>query len=79
MNDHGKSDTPVVPAKRPNNAGVPAAEAVEERGMTLLLQAGLSRRFPKLGHLSPRLTRSRHGGTPPRTPSLPRVLAGCAQ
>ena len=34
MNDHGKSDMPVVPAKRPNNAGVPAAEAVEERGMT---------------------------------------------
>ena len=35
MNDHGKSDMPVVPAKRPNNAGVmPVAEAVEERGMT---------------------------------------------
>ena len=35
MNGHGKSDMPVVPAKRPNNAGVvPAAEAVEERGMT---------------------------------------------
>ena len=34
MNDHGKSDMPVVPAKRPNNAGIPAAEAVEERGMT---------------------------------------------
>src|SRR5664279_5885301 len=34
MNDHGKSDMPVVPAKRPNNGGVPAAEAVEGRGMT---------------------------------------------
>jgi RNA-directed DNA polymerase len=34
MNDPGKSDMPVVPAKRPNNAGVPAAEAVEGRGMT---------------------------------------------
>ena len=35
MNGHGKSDGPVVPAKRPNNAGeVPAAEAVEERGPT---------------------------------------------
>ena len=35
MNDHGKSDMPVVPAKRPNNTGVvPAAEAVEGRGMT---------------------------------------------
>src|SRR5664279_4014573 len=34
MNDHGKSDLPVVPAKPPNNAGLPAAEAVEERGRT---------------------------------------------
>ena len=35
MNDPGKSDMPVVPAKRPNNAGVvPVAEAVEGRGMT---------------------------------------------
>ena len=35
MNDHGKSDMPVLPAKRPNNAGVvPVAEAVEGRGMT---------------------------------------------
>src|SRR6476659_293496 len=35
MNDHGKSDMPVVPSKRPNNTGVgPAAEAVEGRGMT---------------------------------------------
>jgi group II intron reverse transcriptase/maturase len=34
MNDPGKSDMPVVPARRPNNAGVPVAEAVEERGMT---------------------------------------------
>ena len=34
MNGHGKSDMPVVPAKRPNNAGVPVAEAVEGRGMT---------------------------------------------
>ena len=33
MHDHGKSDSPVVPAKPPNNAGVPAAEAVEERGL----------------------------------------------
>ncbi len=35
MNGHGKSDGPVVPAKRPNNAGVVSAvEAVEERGPT---------------------------------------------
>jgi len=32
MDDRGKSDGPVVPAKPPNNAGVPAAEVVEERG-----------------------------------------------
>ena len=32
MNKGGKSDGPVVPAKRPNNAGDAAAEAVEERG-----------------------------------------------
>ena len=34
MNDHGKSDMPVVPAKPSNNAGSPVAEVVEERGMT---------------------------------------------
>src|SRR5688572_10858021 len=33
MNGHGKSDRPVVPAKPSNNAGLPAAEAVEERGL----------------------------------------------
>jgi RNA-directed DNA polymerase len=32
MNDRGKSDGPVIPAKPPNNAGFPAAEAVEGRG-----------------------------------------------
>jgi len=32
MHDRGKSDGPVVPAKSPNNTGVPVAEAVEERG-----------------------------------------------
>src|SRR5215211_5757699 len=32
MNDGGKSDGLVVPAKPPNNAGAPAAEAVEGRG-----------------------------------------------
>jgi RNA-directed DNA polymerase len=31
MDDHGKSDGLVVPAKQPNNAGSPAAEAVEGR------------------------------------------------
>jgi RNA-directed DNA polymerase len=33
MHCHGKSDRPVVPAKPPNNAGVPAAEVVEGRGL----------------------------------------------
>jgi RNA-directed DNA polymerase len=32
MHGRGKSDGPVVPAKRPNNAGLPGAEAVEGRG-----------------------------------------------
>jgi RNA-directed DNA polymerase len=31
MNEHGKSDGRIVPAKRPNKAGGPAAEAVEGR------------------------------------------------
>jgi RNA-directed DNA polymerase len=31
MYEHGKSDGPIVPAKRPNNAGQPVAEAVEGR------------------------------------------------
>ncbi len=33
MHDHGKSDRPAVPAKVSNNAGRPAAEALEERGL----------------------------------------------
>ena len=33
MNERGQSDRPVVPANPPNNAGVPAAEAGEERGL----------------------------------------------
>jgi RNA-directed DNA polymerase len=33
MNDHGKSDRPTVPAKSPNNAGRPAAEGMEGRGL----------------------------------------------
>ena len=33
MHERGKSDSPVVPAKLPNKAGRPAAEAVEERGL----------------------------------------------
>jgi RNA-directed DNA polymerase len=33
MHERGQSDRPVVPANPPNNAGVPAAEAGEERGL----------------------------------------------
>jgi RNA-directed DNA polymerase len=33
MNDRGKSDSPVVPTKPPNNAAGAAAEVVEERGL----------------------------------------------
>jgi group II intron reverse transcriptase/maturase len=33
MNDHGKSDRPVVPAKPPNKPGRPGAEVVEGRGL----------------------------------------------
>ena len=33
MNERGKSDNLVVPAKPPNNAGEPAAEVVEGRGL----------------------------------------------
>ena len=33
MHERGKSDSPVVPAKPPNKAGRPVAEAVEERGL----------------------------------------------
>jgi len=32
-NGHGKSDSPVVPEKSPNNAGQPAAEGMEGRGL----------------------------------------------
>ena len=33
MHGHGKSDRPVVPVKFPNNAGPPAAEGMEGRGL----------------------------------------------
>ena len=33
MNEHGKSDSPIVPAKPLNKAGRPVAEAAEERGL----------------------------------------------
>jgi RNA-directed DNA polymerase len=33
MNGHGKSDRPIVPVKFPNNAGQPAAEEMEGKGL----------------------------------------------
>jgi hypothetical protein len=33
MNEPGKSDRPAVPEKSPNNAGPPAAEGMEGRGL----------------------------------------------
>ena len=33
MHENGKSDSPVVPVKPPNNTGRPVAEVVEERGL----------------------------------------------
>jgi RNA-directed DNA polymerase len=33
MNEHRKSDSPIVPMKAPNNAGQPVAEELEERGL----------------------------------------------
>lgn len=33
MNDHGKSDSPAVPVKSPNNAGQPVTEGTEGRGL----------------------------------------------
>jgi RNA-directed DNA polymerase len=43
MHGHGKSDRPVVPVKFPNNAGPPAAEGMEGRGLAKgnLLQQNL--------------------------------------
>jgi len=46
MNDHGKSDRPIVPANTPNNAGSPVAEAGEERG----LPEGNTASKPRPGH-----------------------------
>jgi len=47
MNEPRKSDSPVVPAKPPNNAS--AAEAVEERGLTKENTIGTTRPEPRVG------------------------------
>jgi group II intron reverse transcriptase/maturase len=46
MNDRGKSDSPVLPTKPPNNAGRPGAEVVEQRG----LAEGNTDRPTRAGH-----------------------------
>ena len=33
MNEHGKSDKPIVPVKSPNKAGTTGAEGMEGRGL----------------------------------------------
>ena len=33
MNEHGKSDRPIVPGKSPNKTRTPAAEEMEGRGL----------------------------------------------
>ena len=53
MNDHGKSDGLVVPAKSPNNAGIPAAEAVEGRGPAEGNAASKTRPGHGAGHGAP--------------------------
>jgi len=49
MHERGKSDSPVVPAKPPNNAVGAAAEAVEERGLAKGNTAGKTRPGPRAG------------------------------
>lgn len=49
MNERGKSDSPVLPAKPPNNAGQPAAEAVEGRGLAKGNAASKTRPGPRAG------------------------------
>jgi RNA-directed DNA polymerase len=53
MNERGKSDGLVVPAKRPNEAGVPAAEAVEGRGPAEGNAASKTRPGPRAGYGAP--------------------------
>jgi RNA-directed DNA polymerase len=49
MNERGKSDRPVVPAKPPNKAGRPAAEVVEGRGLAKGNADGATRPGPRAG------------------------------
>jgi len=61
MNDGGKSDSPVVPAKPPNNAVSAVAEVVEERGLAKGNTASTTRPGHRAGSgVSPALDRVRH-------------------
>jgi RNA-directed DNA polymerase len=53
MHERGKSDGPVVPAKPPNNAGRPVAEAVEGRGLAKGNAAGETRPGRRAGQGAP--------------------------
>ena len=53
MHEHGKSDSPVVPAKPPNNAAQAVAEAVEERGLAKGNTAGKTRPGPRADMSAP--------------------------
>ncbi len=53
MNDGGKSDSPVVPAKPPNKPAVAGAEAVEERGLPEGNAASKTRPGPRAGQGAP--------------------------
>ena len=50
MNDRGKSDSPVVPAKPPDNPGRPGAEVVEGRGLPEGNAASKTRPGHRAGH-----------------------------
>ena len=53
MHERGKSDSPVVPAKSPNNAASAVAEAVEERGLAKENTAGKTRPGHRAGAGAP--------------------------
>src|SRR5438445_11585003 len=53
MNEHEKSDRPVVPVKPPNNAAHVAEEAVEGRGLREGNAAGKTRPGPRAGVSGP--------------------------
>jgi RNA-directed DNA polymerase len=53
MHEHGKSDSPVVPAKSPNNAASAVAEAMEERGLAKENTAGKTRPGHRAGPGAP--------------------------